>query len=69
VFLAERIFGIAITNSEGIAVPVRYCRAAHQGRSRANTYRPRLARRNKATTMDVWNEGGCPIASMPSSSV
>jgi hypothetical protein len=29
VFLAERIFGIAVTNSEGIEVPVRYIAEQH----------------------------------------
>ena len=54
IFLCERIFGVAITNSEGKQVPVRYIGEQHVKR-RSGTYShgTRLALANQAAPLDV----------------
>ncbi len=53
IFLCERIFGVAITNSEGKQVPVRYIGEQHVRGSGAHTYCTRLAIANQARPLDV----------------
>jgi len=55
IFLCERIFGVAIANSEGKQIPVRYIGEQHvREDSRAHTHRPRLALANQTCPLDVW---------------
>ena len=56
IFLAERIFGVTIVNSDGERVPSTLCRrAARKGRLGTDTYRQRLAVTNQPPALDVWS--------------
>jgi len=53
IFLAEKLFGVAIVNSDGKKVPVRYVGEQGPGRSRAHSHSARLAPADQTTTVDV----------------
>ena len=53
VFLAERIFNLAVRNSNGHEIPVRYIGEQRARRPRADSHSPGLAGRNRSRTLDV----------------
>ena len=56
IFLAERIFGVTIVNSDGERVPVRYVGEQHVKEDLGRIpHRPRLAVTNQPPALDVWS--------------
>jgi hypothetical protein len=58
IFLAEKLFGVAIANSDGERIPVRYVRTACPRRSGLHSHRARLAVADQVAAVDVWSTPG-----------
>jgi|SRR5271157_2051231 len=55
IFLCEKMFGTAITNSDGNSVPVRYFGGtACEGRFGSHSHGTRLAHADQTATLDAW---------------
>ncbi len=53
IFLAEKLFGVTIVNSDRKQIPVRYVVESMSAKIWAHSYSPGLAARDQATALDV----------------